>query len=41
MVLQKDGSVYSWGLGMSGQLGVTYDEIQRNDKLVAEESNLL
>jgi len=27
MVLQKDGSIYSWGLGMSGQLGFTYDQI--------------
>ena len=35
MALLKDGSVYSWGLGLSGQLGLTFDEIARSDKLVA------
>lgn len=35
MVLKKDGSVYSWGLGMSGQLGFTYEEIQQSDLTVA------
>lgn len=27
MILKKDGSIYSWGLGLSGQLGVTYEQI--------------
>ena len=36
MILEKDGSVYSWGLGMSGQLGLTYDQIQENDLIVAQ-----
>ena len=35
MILKKDGSVYSWGLGCSGQLGLTMDEISNTDLLVA------
>ena len=36
MILQKDGSVYTWGLGMSGQLGFTYDQIQEIDLNIAQ-----
>ena len=25
MIQAKDGSLYSWGLGLSGQLGFTYE----------------
>ena len=36
MILKKDGSIYSWGLGLSGQLGVTYEQIQENDVTIAQ-----
>jgi len=35
MILKKDGSVFSWGLGLSGQLGLTYDDIAASDLIVA------
>lgn len=36
MILKKDGSVFSWGLGLSGQLGLTYDDIAASDLIVAQ-----
>ena len=36
MMQAKDGSLYSWGLGLSGQLGFTYEEIHKNDIRVAQ-----
>ena len=39
MALTKDGSVFSWGLGLSGQLGLTYDQIAENDTIIARVAN--
>ena len=39
MALTKDGSVFSWGLGLSGQLGLTYDQIAENDTTIARVAN--
>ena len=39
MALTKDGSVFSWGLGLSGQLGLTYDQIAENDTNIARVAN--
>lgn len=36
MILKKNGSLYSWGLGMSGQLGFSYEEIQQSELIVAK-----
>ena len=36
MIQSKDGSLYSWGLGLSGQLGFTYEEIHKNDVRIAQ-----
>ena len=36
MLLCKNGSVYSWGMGLSGQLGLTFDEIAETDLILAK-----
>ena len=36
MILKKDGSVYSWGLGLSGQLGFSFDQMAASDLVVAQ-----
>ena len=36
MILKKDGSVYSWGLGLSGQLGFSFDQMAAADLVVAQ-----
>ena len=35
MILSKDGSLYSWGLGLCGQLGFSYEDIHQNDLRIA------
>ena len=41
MILKKDGSVYSWGLGLSGQLGFSYEQMAASDLVVAQQTDLL
>ena len=37
MILTQTGELYSWGLGLSGQLGFTFDEIADNDLRLAKQ----
>ena len=36
MILSKDGELFSWGLGLCGQLGFSYEDIHQNDLRVAQ-----
>jgi len=36
MLLKKEGTVYSWGLGLSGQLGFSFEQVAECDHLVAQ-----